>query len=246
MPGKGPRGDETIEYCHFPKLSVSLITLQLPTIEQHTYMPHNVVRWFPVSKKKALSSQPEAVNLCNTLAGQIHPSTICIYTDGSRSPTMNKTSNAVHIPAPNVNKSWTLTKFSSIFLAKFYAIYQARQIIFNLDGTPSEIILFSDSSSSIQAIQANQQTTNDLIPLISEIIDSLKSSSTLTSLAWIPSHTGVRTQQATSERIRSTGNMANYHLSPSENVGLVKKDRTTRSSSKTAGKNTLKLKPPQI
>ena len=249
MPGKGPRGDETIKYCHFPKLSVSLITLQLPTIEQHTYMPHNVVRWFPMPKKKALSSQPEAVNLCNTLTGQIHPSTICIYTDGSRSPTMNKTSNAVHIPAPNVNKSWTLiTKFSSIFAAEFYAIYQARQIIFNLDGTPSEIILFSDSSSSIPAIQANQKTTNDLIPLISETIDSLKSSSTLTSLAWIPSHIGIAGSDRadSSERIRSTGNMANYHLSPSENGGLVKKDRTTRSSSKTAGKNTLKLKPPEI
>jgi hypothetical protein len=43
MPGEGPRGDETTEYCHFPKLSVSPITLQLPSTEQHTYMPHNVV-----------------------------------------------------------------------------------------------------------------------------------------------------------------------------------------------------------
>ncbi len=174
-----------------------VISPNFPSLpSRYNYPPPNSTpicrtMWFPMSKKKTLSSQPEAVNLCNTLADKIPVSTICIYTDGSRSPTMNKTSSAVHIPATNVNKSWTLTKFPSIFSAELYAIYQARQIIFNLDSTRSETILFSDSSSSIQAIQANQQTTNDLIPLIRETIDSLKSGSTLTTLAWIPSHIGI-------------------------------------------------------
>ncbi|KAK4037606.1 hypothetical protein OUZ56_029637 [Daphnia magna] len=57
---------------------------------------------------------------------------------------------------------------------------------------PPEINVFSDSSADIKAITASTQSKNEAVTLTRDILSSFKSSETQTTIAWIPSHTGIK------------------------------------------------------
>ncbi|XP_045025199.1 uncharacterized protein LOC123469925 [Daphnia magna] len=184
--------------------------------------------WFPMSKKKAMECRIETVNLFNTLSHKIPDTTICAYTDGSHEPSKNITTCAVYIPRLNVTKSWTLSKHSSIFTAELQAIHQTLRIIYDLTDNPPEILVYCDSSSTIKTIVSNQQSTNEAISLIRETIRSLRSSGTRTTLAWIPSHTGITGNEradalANIESKTPSGERTENPLSPSEKASVARK-----------------------
>jgi ribonuclease HI len=97
-----------------------------------------------------------------------------------------------------------LTEGTSIFSAEVYAIYQALKFIYQMEvhPPPPGVTVFSDSSTAIKTIASNTYTDNDTVATTRELIASLKSSRTLTTLAWIPSHTEIEGNE-TADRLAS-------------------------------------------
>jgi hypothetical protein len=129
----------------------------------------------------------------------------------------------------NIKTAWTLNKGSSVFTAELQGIKQALQIAYNLEHNPPAITIFSYSSSAIQAILSSELPDNEAIPDIHELIHSLKSSGTQTTLVWIPSHTGIEGNEeadklATYQSSLESTNIIN--LSPSEITSIFKKHWT--------------------
>nr|CAH0109852.1 unnamed protein product [Daphnia galeata] len=97
-----------------------------------------------------------------------------------------------------------------------------------MDHSPLGISIFTDSSSSIQAISSTAPSDNESIAEIRELIDSLLSSGTRTSLYWIPSHAGIPGNEATdtlavNQCSSSPDPTLLTHLSPDEKTAVIKK-----------------------
>jgi ribonuclease HI len=158
-------------------------SLQWPPI--YRYPPPNLPPPLAMANKTQTRTLFESLLL-------LQPNTTLIgYTDGSKSTDSNITSCAVVIPDLDLEKAWTLETHSSVFSAELQAIKLALKIIYDLDPSPASTIIFSDSSSAIKAIIASNPSSNEVIPEIRELLHSLKSSGTQTTLAWILSHTGI-------------------------------------------------------
>jgi hypothetical protein len=70
----------------------------------------------------------------------------------------------VVIPELDQEKAWTLATNSSVFSAELQDIKLALKIIYHLDPSPASTIIFSYSSSAIQAIVASNVSSNEVIP----------------------------------------------------------------------------------
>jgi hypothetical protein len=128
----------------------------------------------------------------------------------------------------NINLAWTLHNLFSIFSAELQGIKQALQVVYNLDQSHPGVSIFTDSSSSIQAILSTSPSDNGAISEIRELIDSLRSSGTRTSLCWIPSHAGIPRNEA-ADRLAvnqcssSPDPSLEIHLSSDEKIAAIKK-----------------------
>src|SRR5580692_1019634 len=114
-----------------------------------------------------------------------HPDHICLYTDGS------KESDSVASAAVSGQSvmQCCLPGCSSVFTAELQAISLALDFIEN--SSHNEFLIFSDSLSSLQAIQSKQFD----VPLIRNILERhhyLQNTNKTVSLWWIPSHVGIR------------------------------------------------------
>ena len=114
--------------------------------------------WFPMSKRRAVASRSVVMSHFQELVVSLPSSALLIYTDGSLSQEKERSSCAVFIPSLNISRSWLLKKGSSVFSAEFNGIWQALQIVYDMDSSSEEIVLFSDSKASIQAVLSHQQT----------------------------------------------------------------------------------------
>ena len=102
-----------------------------------------------------------------------------------------RSSCVVFIPSLNISRSRLLKKESSVFSAELNGIRQALQIVYDMDSSSEEIVLFSDSKASIQAVLSHITPTNPCIPEIHNLLRCLKATGTKVTLIWIPSHTGI-------------------------------------------------------
>lgn len=139
-----------------------------------------------------MASRHITTAIFNTNINQIPAATTKSYTDGSKSSNPESATCAVCIPSLNLEKAWTLTKVSSIFSAELQAIHQVLKAMYSRKDIPPEINVFSDSSADIKAITASTQSKNEAVTLTRDILSSFKSSETQTTIAWIPSHTGIK------------------------------------------------------
>ena len=205
---------------------------EVPVTSRHKHPPPSSppickTAWFPLTKTEALKNKTRTAELFESLL-VTKRGEIVAYTDGSRSEELNSTTCAAFIPSLNVRLAWTLHNLSSIFSAELQGIKQALQLVYNLDYSPSGVSIFTDSSSSIQAISSAAPSDNVAIWDIRELIKSLESSGTRTTLVWIPSHAGITGNDA-ADRLagdqcstRSAPTLAT-HLSPDEKIAAIKK-----------------------
>ncbi|KZS01740.1 Uncharacterized protein APZ42_001505, partial [Daphnia magna] len=140
--------------------------------------PKCITKWFPLSKKTALIDPEKTASFFNILLQKQADSILIAYTD------TNTATGAMAIPALNIAKAWTLAKHSSIFSAELQAIKQCLQMIYNNDQSYPGVIIFCDSSPAILAIKSSNPSENEAISEIRELMDSLLSSGTLTTLNW--------------------------------------------------------------
>ncbi|EFX75318.1 hypothetical protein DAPPUDRAFT_108042 [Daphnia pulex] len=129
---------------------------QPPTWTSYNYPPPRPTlcktRWLPITKKDAVNKPEAAAELFRTLYREIPASTLCIFTDGSKSSTAQTTACALHIPDRNLSQSWSLSNQASIFSAELLAVDLALDLTYKLNEYPQEVMIFCDSSSAIKTI----------------------------------------------------------------------------------------------
>ncbi|KAK4021548.1 hypothetical protein OUZ56_003462 [Daphnia magna] len=145
-----------------------------------------------------MECEARIVSTFNSLLAEQPGSTLCGYTDGSKSSN-NITTCAAVFPAIDVIEAWTLRKDSSVFPAELQAINQALRFVYNMENSLHAVTIFIDSSPAIKAITSVDPAKNEAITDIRELIGSLKSSGTRTTLAWIPSHVGIEDESSLGE-----------------------------------------------
>ena len=117
------------------------------------------------------------------------PNYHCIYTDGS------KTNDAVAAAAvtPMYSMSKAYNKSNSIFSAELRALILALEYIQTTNYR--NYIIFSDSKSSLQALQ-DLQTNNPLVCRALELHTTLCNEHKNIVFCWLPSHVGIRGNEA--------------------------------------------------
>ena len=114
-----------------------------------------------------------------------HPDHICIYTDGSKESDIV---GSAAVSGQSVMQC-RLPNHSSVFTAELQAISLALDFIEN--SRQDQFLIFSDSLSSLQAIQ-NHHFDVPLIRNILERCHNLQTTNKSVSFWWIPSHVGIR------------------------------------------------------
>lgn len=139
-----------------------------------------------VSKKE----NPEILKHLAAERISLYEQSICIYTDASR--TIDKrTAAAFYIPESKIEQKYRLNNELTIFSAELTAIKLSLAWIYDADSVPSHksITIFSDSLSSLQAIDTgksscNPNLLNQVLALISKLPNDIN-------FVWIPSHIGI-------------------------------------------------------
>ena len=181
--------------------------------------------WFSLSKRQAVSNRSLVGSYFRALTDSLPPSAISVFTDGSLS--QGRTACSVTVPQLDISQSWLLTKRSSVFSAELFGISQALKIIYELDTSPEEIFVFSDSKAAIQAVTSPLPPTNFAIHEIHNLLRCLKAVGTKVTLTWIPSHTGIPGNEmadklALDECTSPSGNKLNNKLSTAEKLAIFR------------------------
>lgn len=186
------------------------------------------ILWFPLTKSQAVSNRVLVRERFQVLLGSFPASIASVFTDGSSSKELERTSSAIYSADLNFSRSWLLTVGSSVFTAESIAILQALKIVYEMESTPEQVVLFSDSKATLLAIISNGPPSNHHIVEIHNLLRCLKSIGTKVTLVWVPSHTGIHgnemaDQLAADECSSPTGNRIFNKLTASENLSAFQK-----------------------
>jgi ribonuclease HI len=118
---------------------------------------------------------------------QLYNSRTHIYTDGSKRE--EKTGFSIYVPNCDLKTSARLTDNISVYSTELFAIVTA--LFWVVTNNVKESVIFTDSLSSLQAIQKGQDKTNYIIIDIYVILKKIFDKGLRVSLCWVPSHVGI-------------------------------------------------------
>ena len=149
-----------------------------------------------------------------------------IFTDGSKLTAKN-IGSAFVIPDMRITKSYKLNQNISIFTAELWAILKALDFINDCPKSITSVIIFTDSLSSIQALQIPGTSRTELIYEILFLIHQIHLKNTHVTVAWIPSHCGIHGNEVVDHAAKKAGEsqdapITNLGLSLNEGINLLK------------------------
>ena len=107
----------------------------------------------------------------------------------------------------------TLPKESSIFSAELYAIEMVINVIKTDPSNENPFVIFSDSSSSLRAL-SNPCYEHPLTRRILHQIEDIRcNENKIIKMCWVPSHVGIRGNEAADKAANSTANLQKEHIS---------------------------------
>src|SRR2546425_12377147 len=114
-----------------------------------------------------------------------------IYTDGSKDEE-GHVACSVCVPEKNVQVKLRLSDKLSVFTAELMAVAKALELAMDYcnAGESRNIAIFSDSLSVIQSLDSSR--SHNRPDIFKEIINLKKSFTNTVSIAWIPSHVGIK------------------------------------------------------
>jgi ribonuclease HI len=118
-----------------------------------------------------------------------------IFTDGSKQ-TSGHVGCAFTIPSLNISKGFRLNNDVSIFSSELFAIYMALSYVSEFPDLDPKIAILTDSKSALQALQGEGGGRGDLVLECRLAIDRLITRGSDVALVWIPSHTGIKGNDA--------------------------------------------------
>lgn len=128
--------------------------------------------------------------LANELLHNKYSQHLKIFTDGSK--LLNgRVGCAFVIPELKVSKQYRLNDDVSIFTAELFAILMALTYINDLPVNPHQIVICTDSLSSIQALLYGSKNRSELLYDIQIIAHQIIATGTPVDLQWVPSHVGL-------------------------------------------------------
>lgn len=136
---------------------------------------------------------------------------IQIFTDGSLFPSPPSTSCAIYIPHIPITFQWKLHSQHTIVAAELFAIYQA--LLFTQCNLKSQsVVIFTDSLSSLHLISnPNPTAFRPICFLIQSILISIYfKPEWKVHLQWIPSHVGIKGNEAADAAAKAAHSITSY------------------------------------
>lgn len=152
-----------------------------------------------------------------------------IYTDGSKTDLGTSVGSAVYIPKLNIEIKKSLPKYSSIYTAECYAIFEALK--FATKNKNNSYIVYTDSLSVLETlnIQKLDIKTNFYILEIKEMLKKFDNKSM--QLIWVPAHKGIKGNEKADEMAKqATVNKSDNILIPYTDFYAFFKKKFTNSN----------------
>ena len=150
-----------------------------------------------------------------------------IYTDGSKQN--EKVGLGIYIPEFKVKISGRISNYTSIYTSELLAIQIALKTV-ELKQ-PDRVVILSDSLSSIQSIETNNSSRDDILKAIQLSITKIDQLGIDLKFEWIPSHINIKgndiADQLAKDSLSHKEIDINIKLSPSEVYSLINKSLET-------------------
>ena len=116
---------------------------------------------------------------------------VTIYTDGSKDPNTGKTGFAYYIPSENITKFKRTSDNISVYTTEMAAITNALTWLCSKNYTNQNLVILTDSYSSLQSIKSNSSSRPDLLQTIQVLADFLRKKGNKLIIEYIPAHIGI-------------------------------------------------------
>ena len=181
-------------------------------------------KFFSLSKGKAKENPALVKGLFASICAALPQTALSVYTDGSLLPESNSTAGAFFIPSLQFDSSFHMVRNTSVFSAELIAIKEALNYVYSLDSFHDEVRVFTDSESSIKSL-LSAAGKHPIVAEILRIMNCLKSTGVKTTLAWIPSHTGIpgneKADALALAECKNRSRLVKNRLSPPEQISLA-------------------------
>ena len=144
-----------------------------------------------ICKKETLPAtmKTEALTLIHSYAHHLH-----IYTDASKMADSDRVGAAFYVEELEYGHAARLTDGISIYAAELTAIQMAIDWLLNSANLTQDVVIFTDSLSSVQSFSSCRSTSQPII--FDRALTSVYQLQQTVTFAWIPSHVGIRGNEA--------------------------------------------------